>query len=125
MSDSSISTRLSRRGFAIAALPGVLLFMSLGLLALHMHRSLNGWPATIGTRGFPDSLLLHCTIHGIFFVILFYSIMILPVPILITLLVERWRHFAAYLAVYAASLLLFFGLFWLVVPEKFLKWWWD
>jgi hypothetical protein len=125
MSDSPISTRLTRKGFICAALPGVLLFLSFGLLAVHMHHSLNGWPPSIGTRGFPDSLLLHYAIHGIFFVILFYSVMILPVPIFITLLVERWRRFAVYLAVYAASLLLFFVLFLLVGPKPFLNWWWD
>jgi len=49
----------SRKGIVIAALPGVLMISLFYTLAIHMHRALGAWPASLGKRGFPPSLALH------------------------------------------------------------------
>ena len=33
-------------------------------VAVHMYYTLEGWPTSIGTRGFPESLLIHANIQG-------------------------------------------------------------
>jgi hypothetical protein len=48
----------------------------------------------------------------------------LPVPILVCLLVERWRHLVFYFAVYAGLFLTCWALMQLA-PTQFLYWWSD
>jgi len=94
-------------------------------LALHMHQSLGGWPTSIGERGFPPALVVHSAITVNFFIVLFLSFFVLPIPILVCLFVERWRRFAIYFAVYAGAFLLCFALTQFAAPAQFLYWWRD
>ncbi len=118
----------SRTGITIAALPGIVMLALYYSLAIHMHHSLGTWPTSIGERGFPSTLVTHCAIAVNFYSALFLSMFILPVPILVCLLAERWRRFGRafgiYFVVYAGFLLLCFMLM-QIAPAQFLYWWWD
>ena len=116
--------RASRTGIVASALPG---FVMLGLfysLALHMYRSLGGWPTSIGERGFPTALVTHATVTMNFFVGLLLSLFVSPIPFLVCVLVKRWHRVATYLAVFAAVALLSIVLI-QFAPEPFLYWWRD
>ena len=115
----------SRTGITIAALPGLLMLALFYSLALHMHQSLGGWPTSIGERGFPPALVVHCAITVNVFMVLFLSLFVLPIPILVCLFVERWRRFVIYFAVYAGAFLLCFALTQFAAPAQFLYWWRD
>lgn len=94
-------------------------------LAIHMRHSLGAWPASIGKRGFPPSLVTHADITRNFCaVLLLVSIFVLPAAMLICLLVPRWRRFVAYFALYALLYVVCWGLM-LLAPAPFLNWWWD
>jgi len=93
-------------------------------LAMHMYQSLGSWPAAIGERSFPPSLITHANITVDIFIILFFSIFILPVPIIVCLFVKRWRRFVPYFALYALLFIICWGLMQLA-PEQFLYWWRD
>jgi hypothetical protein len=114
----------SRTGIIIAALPGVVMLALFYSLAIHMRQSLGAWPASIGERGFAPGLVTHSTIAANLFMALVLSVFLLPVPILACLLIERWRRFAVYFAVYAGCLLLCFALM-QFAPAQFLYWWRD
>ena len=114
----------SRTGITIAALPGVVMLALFYSLAVHMHQSLGAWPTSIGERGFPPALITHSAITVNFFIGLFLSVFVLPLPILVCLLVERWRHFVVYFATYAGFFLLCFVLM-QFAPAQFLYWWRD
>jgi hypothetical protein len=94
-------------------------------LAVHMHQSLGGWPTSIGERGFPSALVLHAAITVDFCEALFASLLLLPVPMLVCLLVERWRRYAVYLAAYAGFFILCFVITYVAAPAQFLNWWAD
>jgi len=115
----------SRTGITIAALPGLLMLALFYSLALHMHQSLGGWPTSIGERGFPPALVVHCAITVNVFMVLFLSLFVLPIPILVCLFVERWRRFVIYFAVYAGAFLLCFALTQFAAPAQSLYWWRD
>ena len=115
----------SRTVITIAALPGLVMLALFYSLALHMHQSLGGWPTSIGERGFPPALVVHSAITVNVFIALFLSLFVLPIPILVCLLVERWRRFAVYFAVYAGVFLLCFALTQFAAPSHFLYWWRD
>ena len=115
----------SRTGIIVATLPGILMLALFYSLAIHMHRSLGGWPASIGERGFPPALVTHSAITWKTFAFLFLGLMISPAPILLCLLVKRWRRFAGYFAVYAGVILLCFALMQFAAPAQFLGWWRD
>src|SRR6266545_1310354 len=115
----------SRTGMTIAALPGVVMLALFYSLALHMHQSLGGWPTSIGERGFPPALIVHSAITVNVFFVLFLSCFVVPIPILVCLLVERWRRFAVYFAVYAGVVLVCFALTQFAAPAQFLYWWRD
>jgi len=53
-----------------------------------------------------------------------YSLMLLPVGFLLCLAVRRWLPVAAYLACYAAAVLVS-GALMHVVPGAFVSWFWD
>ncbi|MDA0668109.1 MAG: hypothetical protein O3A50_10075 [Planctomycetota bacterium] len=117
--------KASRTGIVVSALPGLLALALFYSLAVHMHRSLGGWPAGIGEAGFPPALLTHATIATTYFwVSVVLSIFILPAAILVCLLVSRWRHLAPYFALYALVFVVSIALMQLA-PEPFLYWWWD
>jgi hypothetical protein len=90
-----------------------------------MHQSLGGWPTSIGERGFPPALVTHSTVTADVFSMLVLSLFVLPIPILVCLLTERWRRFTVYLAVYAGVVLLGFVLTQFAAPAQFLYWWRD
>src|SRR6185295_6957138 len=73
----------SRTGITISALLGVLMLALFYSLALHMHQSLGGWPTSIGERGFSPALVAHSWIAMNVFILLFFSLFGLPIPILI------------------------------------------
>jgi hypothetical protein len=94
-------------------------------LAFHMHRSLGGWPASIGERGFPSSLVAHANVTVYFFVALIcFGVFVWPLATAVCLLVPRWRRVVPYLAVYALLSLCCWGLMQLA-PAQFLYWWRD
>src|SRR5437870_9991727 len=93
-------------GIVVSALPNFLLLGLFYSLAVHMHRSLGGWPTSIGERGFPPFLVTHASVTVDYFVAMFlFSVFVAPVAIIVCLVVRRWRHFALYFALCA---LLFF-----------------
>lgn len=94
-------------------------------LAIHMHHSLGGWPTSIGESGFPSSLVTRSAVTWNIFVLLFLRLLISPGPILVCLLVDRWRRFAVYFTVYASAVLFGFVLTQFVAPAQFLYWWRD
>lgn len=110
---------------AISTLPSV---TALGLfysLAIHMHRSLGGWPTAIGEAGFPPALLIHATIATSYFWFLAIgSFVALPISILFSLLVSGLRHIVPYLALHAFSFVVTVMLMQLA-PEAYLYWWRD
>jgi len=94
-------------------------------LAIHMYYVLGGWPAGIGDRGFPAALVAHSTVTTTVVVVLILGLCVSPIPILACLLVERWRSFAIYFAVFAGAVLLCFAITQLAAPTQFLYWWRD
>jgi hypothetical protein len=49
--------RLSRTGIIFSGSPSFIMLVLFYSLAVHMHRSLGEWPASIGERGFPAALI--------------------------------------------------------------------
>lgn len=117
--------RASRIGVVVSALPNLVMLGLFYSLAFHMHRSLGGWPTSIGERGFPPLLVTHVNIAvDYFIVLLLLSLFVLPVAIVVCLLVERWKWVVRYLALHA----LLFAVCWALMqlaPEQFLYWWRD
>ena len=110
---------------AAAVLPALLMLALFYSLAIHMHQSLGGWPASIGERGFPASLTTHGYIATTYFsILLLVSIFAWPISFLFCLLIRRWRVCVYYLGVYALSCLVCLGAM-LLAPSQFLNWWWD
>ena len=93
-------------------------------LALHMHRSLGGWPETIGNRGFPEGLLQHESAAFTAFGILLVGLLLSPLALLVCAAAPRLRGGLSPIATYAtasiAALLLTN-----LAPDPFLYWWWD
>ena|SRR5687767_13676521 len=114
-----------RTGFIIAVLPGVALLALFYSLAIHMHHALGGWPTSIGERGFPPALMIHAAVTVTVFVVLVLSLCLSPIPFLACLIVERWRRFAVYFAVYAAAVVLCVVITQVAAPARFLYWWKD
>ena len=109
----------------IAILPYFLALLLFYSLAFHMYQSLNGWPDTIGTNGFPTALLIHDQITSFYTGYLFlFTIFVVPAIILLCLSIPRWRHMAVYLVLHLATLPVYFLLI-QFAPEDYLYWWWD
>jgi hypothetical protein len=117
--------RTSRTGIVVSAAPGLLLLGLFYSLALHMHRSLGGWPTSIGELGFPPLLVTHATVTEYCFMASIASTFLLvPIAIVTCLLVPRWKHRVAYFAV--CGFLFFVSWFLMgLAPGPFLTWWWD
>lgn len=117
--------RDSRSGIVAAVLPSFILLALFYSLAIHMYWSLGSWPTSIGEQGFPASLILHANLALYFFTaLLWLGMFVLPVAIVVCLLRARWRRYVHFLALYALS----FGICWGVMqlaPAQFLDWWWD
>ena len=93
-------------------------------LALHMHRSLGGWPETIGNRGFPEGLLQHESAAFIAFGILLVGLLLSPVALLLCAAAPKLRGGLSPVATYAAASIAALLLM-NVAPDPFLYWWWD
>jgi hypothetical protein len=117
--------RASRTGIVASALPSIIMLGLFYTLALHMYRSLGGWPTSIGERGFPASLVAHANITVYFFIaLILFGMFVLPVAILVCLLRQPWRRLVPYFALYALAFFVCWGLMQLA-PEPFLYWWRD
>jgi hypothetical protein len=116
---------MNRWGLVLATLPSVLMVGSFYSLAVHMHRSLGGWPERIGSAGFPPALLTHDDIASWYFAIAFpLAVLALPLAILACSLVPRWRRGVVYLVVAGWAFVACFAVM-LAAPAEFLYWWWD
>ena len=94
-------------------------------LALHMHRRLDGWPRTIGTAGFPETLVMHAEVAQLVYGALLLGLLFAwPIAVLLCSFVPRLRPGLLYLSVYALSAGVAFGVMQLA-PSPFLDWWWD
>ena len=119
------SVKHSPVAVAAAVLPALLMLVLFYSLAIHMHRSLGGWPTSIGEGGFPAALIAHGSVAANYFMILvLVSIFAWPVAFLMCWLIRRWRVCVYYLGIYALSCLACFGAM-LLAPSQFLNWWWD
>ena len=115
---------VSRKAIAIATLPGLTMLVLFYSLAIHMRERLGAWPESIGEHGFSSALVIHCAIAVSFYIALFLTVPVLPIPILACLMVDGWRRFAIYFVTYGGSLFLCLLLM-QFAPEKFLVWWRD
>ncbi len=114
-----------KAGFIVSILPYFLVLLLFYSLAIHMYQSLNGWPESIGTNGFPPALLIHDQLTSAYITcLLVFTVFVVPVIILVCLIVSRWRHLAVYFVVHLVSLPVCYGLMQLA-PEGYLYWWWD
>jgi hypothetical protein len=117
--------KASRTGIVVSALPSLIMLGLFYSLAVHMHRSLGGWPSSIGEAGFSPSLLTHANITVLCFESLFLACFVLvPVVSIVCLLMQRWRPVVPYLALFAALFLICWGCM-QFAPDQFLYWWRD
>jgi hypothetical protein len=90
-----------------------------------MHRSLGGWPSSIGTRGFPRLLAAHAAITGdLFGLLLLSSLFLAPTAMAVCAATPRWRLNAGYFLLYIVMFFVCWGLMHLA-PGQFLYWWED
>jgi len=115
-----------RRAALVAALLPPLVGLALvASLALHMHVSLDNWPGSLETRGFPRELLLHAEIAYFAFGSLFIAcLFVWPVALLLCLAAPRLQPGLPYLGAFAAACLAAL-LVMQLLPDPFLYWWWD
>lgn len=117
--------KVSRIAILVSTLPGILLLCLFYSLALHMHRSLGGWPTSIGERGFPAPLLAHASLTLNFHIaMIWFGMFVLPLAMLGGFLLPNWRRFVPYMALYLLVFCACMGLMQLA-PEPFLDWWRD
>ena len=115
----------SRIALAVAVLPALLMLLLFYSLAIHLHHHLGAWPAFIGDRDFPRSLVTHERIAESYFMILMlFSIFVWPIAYILCAVIRRWRICLYYLGAYALSFLLCFGAT-LIAPSQFWDWWLD
>jgi magnesium-transporting ATPase (P-type) len=116
---------MKKRSIAFGTTPSLLILVLFYTLAIHMYFSLGGWPESIGTRGFPETLKIHSSIATTFFYILFMiTLFISPIIIFICGFIEKWRKYIPFWLANAVA----FGVSCLVIqsaPSGFLYWWWD
>jgi hypothetical protein len=117
--------RSSRLLIGLAVLPAAIVLMLMGSLAVHMRVALDGWPASIGTRGFPASLRWHATLamEG-WSVVLLATVFLWPVAVLLCGAVPSWRRFVLPLGLFAVAHAICFGLVFLA-PKGFVIWLMD
>ena len=115
-------TRVAVAAATLHPIASLVLFYS---LALHMHRTLGGWPQTIGQAGFPPGLKSHAdlaqqTLGSLILACMFAW----PIAALLCMNNSKLRPGLRYLGIYALTS----GLSLLAMrfaPEQFLVWWWD
>ena len=100
----------------------IILFYS---VAVHMYYTLEGWPTSIGTRGFPEPLLIHVNIQGWYLSILgFFTVFVSPVIILICFIVPKLRHLSIYFLFQIIGLVIFLAQMFFA-PNAYVNWFWD
>lgn len=115
----------SRSGLAVAILLPLVMLVLFYSLAIHIHCHFGKWPAGIGDRDFPPSLLVHEHVSDFsFMVLLLFSLFVWPVAYMICAVVRRWRVALYYLGIYALAFLVCFGAT-LLAPGAFWDWWLD
>ena len=120
-----VTLKPTLRGAVLSALPSLLMLTLFYSLALHMYRSLGGWPTAIGEAGFSSMLKLHASVATNYMVfLLLLTVFAWPVAFAVCVLVQRWRALVPYLGMYALSFVGSWCLFRLA-PSRFLVWWWD
>lgn len=103
----------------------LLFLVSFYSLALHMHGTLGGWPETIGTTGFPDSLGLHCDMAiWAFGSLLAGGLPCAVIGVFLSAMVPRLKGYTRLLGIYLLCTGLALALMSLA-PSPFLDWWWD
>jgi hypothetical protein len=113
--------KISRLGIVASALPGVVALAIFCSLAVHIH--MVGWQLSSIPLGYwPPAIESHFSIAGTCFALLFYwTILVLPIALLVCLAVSRWRRFAIYIGVH-----LFFCVAALFItslaPASFVQW---
>jgi hypothetical protein len=113
------------RDLLIAFAPGLVMLALFYSLAIHMFHALGGWPKSIGERGFPASLLVHCSMAVWYceaFVLM--AIFAAPAALVVSLAVGKWRRVTPYLGVGLIFAAVSWGLM-MLAPAPFLNWWWD
>ncbi len=111
------------KAWIIFAAPSLLMLMVFYSLAVHMHQTMGGWPAAIGTNGFPARLIVHAQVTMWCFYILFMITLFLwPFFFLVSVFSRGFG--LAHLGIHAVSFAVCFGTM-LLAPAPFLYWWWD
>lgn len=109
----------------VSVLPALLVLALFYSLAIHMHRSLGGWPDSIGMRGFPSGLVTHADVAvGSFGILLLACLTAWPVALLLSASIRPLRGAVFYLGAFAVSCLACFAAM-ALAPAPFLYWWWD
>jgi hypothetical protein len=117
--------KTSNRGVILAAVPNLFMLVLFYSLVIHMHRSLGGWPTSIGERGFPGLLVLHVNVTSCFFIaLLLFTLFVLPILTFGSVMVAHLRPYIRYFAWFVLFLGICLGLMQLA-PEPFLYWWRD
>lgn len=94
-------------------------------LAFHMHRSLDGWPRTLGNQGFPRALAVHADVAiFVFGALAAACVFIWPLAVVLCTCVRKLRPGLRFLGVYALTSAVAFGAM-LLAPAPYLNWWWD
>ncbi len=115
----------SRRGLAMAILPPLVMLVLFYSLAIHIHCHFGKWPAGMGDRDFPPSLVFHEHLSDFSFMgLLLFSAYVWPLAYVTCAVVRRWRAALYYLGIYALTFLVCFGTT-LLAPGSFWDWWLD
>ena len=105
-------------------LPGVLLLVLFYSLAIHMRSSLGTWRGATGASGFSRVLLLHAQVTIDYFILLFLTVLALPLAIVPCLMKQKWQGMVPYLALFALAFLTSWVLMQFAAGQ-FLEWWRD
>lgn len=117
--------KLSRQEILVPALPAIFLLGLFYSFALHMFKSLGGWPGSIGEQGFSPLLAFHAKVTtGYFVVSLLGTFLAVPIGIVTCCLVPRWKGYTTHFAV--SGFLIFVSWFLMgLAPQPYLDWWRD
>ena len=70
--------------YSLACLPYTIAIMLFYSVAIHIYNALGGWPESIGTRGFPETLLFHINIQNVYLsYLLRFTVFLIPIIIII------------------------------------------
>jgi hypothetical protein len=112
-------------GIILALIPS---FICIGLfwsLAIHMYHKLGDWPLGIGYEELDGSLLFHAEASfSYYWQLIVLSILVLPVPFVISASIRRLRRFLIYIGLHAAGVSIA-TLMMFLAPLGFQHWWWD